>query len=48
MWPGQFIGLSANSRSSDEVVNMFSRYLAQWPERSHSDFGMIAGVRTST
>ena len=35
-WPGQFIGLTAISRSSALVRNMFSRYLPQWPEVFHS------------
>jgi len=33
---GQFIGLIAKSRFSELVVNMFSRNLSQWPERSQS------------
>ena len=48
MWPGQFIGLMANSRSSSvTVVNMFSRNVSQWPEVSHSDLSRICGPFTS-
>ena len=34
MWPGQFIGLSANccSSSVQSTRNMLSRYFSQWPE----------------
>ena len=35
-WPGQFIGLRPNSRSSYSETKMLSLYLPQCPEVSHS------------
>ena len=53
MWPGQFIGLMAKTRSSsvsspaDFAMNMFSRNQPQWPEVSHSDLSSSCGALTS-
>ena len=47
-WPGQFIGLTAYSRFSDSVVNMFSAYLSQWPDFSQSERSIINGPFTSS
>ena len=46
-WPGQFIGLTPNWRSSVSVMNMFSRYLPQCPEVFHSSLSYSCGVLTS-
>jgi hypothetical protein len=52
-WQGQFMGLSALTRfsfacsSSISVMNMFSRYLSQWPEASQSLRSTTCGVLIS-
>ena len=47
-WPGQFIGLTASTRSSRlSAMNMFSRKFSQWPEASHRLRSSSSGPRTS-
>ena len=44
---GQFIGLSANSWSSDSSRNMFASYRSQWPDCCHSFLSTRIGVLIS-